>query len=86
MRPVSSTGDEARGRQQRVERAQVLLGERLGGHQQGRLGARLDRLADRERGDDGLARADLALQQPPHRALAGEVHADLAGGAPLLGA
>ena len=59
---------EPGGRQEGVERAQVLLGERLGGHEQRRLGARLDRLAHREHRDEGLAGAHLPLQQAAHRA------------------
>ena len=68
---------QAGGRQQPVEGAEVLLGERLGRNQQRRLRAGLDRLADRKRGDDRLAGADLALKAP-HRALAVQVAADLA--------
>ena len=76
---------EAGRREQRVEGAQVLLGERLGGDEHGGLGAGLDRLADRQDGDQRLARADLALQEAPHRARRGEVAADLPDGVPLGG-
>ena len=67
--PVSSSSGE-RAAEQRVERAVVLLGERLGGRHQRGLRAVLDRAQHRLQGDDRLARSDLAHQQPLHRALA----------------
>ena len=57
-------------RHQLLQRREVLLGERLGRRHQRGLGAGLDRAQHRVERDDGLARADLAHQQPLHRALA----------------
>ena len=74
-RPVRRT--ELAGRrkrtEQRGERAGVLLGEHLGRRQQRRLTAAVDDLQHRAQGDDGLAGADLALQQPVHRRVARQV-------------
>ena len=63
--------------EQPVERAVVLLGQRLGGRHQRGLGAVLDRPQHRVQRHDGLARADLAHQEPLHRPVAGEVRVDL---------
>jgi hypothetical protein len=63
-------------RHQRLQRREVLLGERLGRRHQRRLGARLDRPQHRVERDDGLARADLAHQQPLHRPAGREVVVD----------
>jgi hypothetical protein len=63
--------------QPRAELAVVLLGEDLGGRHDRGLVAALDRLQRGERGHDGLAAADVALQQPLHRVRAREVGADL---------
>ena len=60
------------------ELAVVLLGEDLGRRHERHLPAALDRLQRRERGDDRLAAADVALQQPLHRLARFEVVADLA--------
>ena len=51
----------------------MLLGERLGRRHQRALEAVLDRAQHRVQRDDGLARADLAHQQPLHRRARGEV-------------
>ena len=53
----------------------MLLGEDLGGRHDRRLPAVLDRLQRGERRDDGLAAADVALQQALHRVRLGEVGA-----------
>ena len=63
-------------RHQRLQGREVLLGERLGRRHQRGLGAVLDRAQHRVQRDDGLARADLAHQQPLHRAVAREVGVD----------
>ena len=55
----------------------VLLGERLGRRHQRGLVARLERAQHRVEGDHGLARADLAHQQPLHRLARREVGVDL---------
>ncbi len=59
------------------DRQEVLLGERLGRRHQRRLSSGLDRAQKRVERDGGLARADVALQQPLHRLLACEVGVDL---------
>jgi hypothetical protein len=55
------------------DRAVVLSGQHLGRGQQNRLSAGVDGLQHRTEGDNGLARANLPLQQPVHRARAGEL-------------
>ena len=62
---------------ERLQRGEVLLGERLGGRHERRLHAVLDGAQHRVQGDDGLARADLAHEQALHRALGGEIGVDL---------
>ncbi|MDT4832385.1 hypothetical protein FQZ97_659410 [compost metagenome] len=57
--------------------AEVLLGQDFGRRHQRRLVAGIDGLARRQRGDDGLAAADVALQQPVHRVRARHVGGDL---------
>ena len=64
--------------EQRAQRGGVLLGERLRRRHQRALAAGLDRPHERVRGDDGLARADVAEQQPAHRARAAQVAVELA--------
>ena len=56
-----------------ADRAVVLLGQDLGGGQQRGLAARVDDLEHGPDRDHGLARADLALQQPVHGERAGQV-------------
>ncbi len=60
------------------DREEVLLGERLGRRHERALPAVLDRAEERVERDDGLARADVALQKPLHRRRAREVAVDLA--------
>ena len=60
------------------ELAKMLFRQDLGGRHEGDLPPRLDRLQRRQRRDDRLAAADVALQQPLHRHRALEVVADLA--------
>ena len=55
----------------RGDRAVVLRGEHLGRGEQRGLAAGVDGREHRAQRDDGLARADLALQQPVHRARRG---------------
>ena len=64
------------------DRQEVLLGERLGRRHQRALPPGLDRAQQRVERDHRLARADVALQQPPHRDAAGEVGVDLARAPP----
>ena len=59
------------------DRAVVLRGEHLGRREQRRLPAGVDHLQHRAQRDHGLAGADLALQQPVHRVVAGQVGRDL---------
>ena len=61
----------------RGQRAVVLLGEHLGGGEQGRLRTGVDHAQHGPQRDDRLAGADLALEQPVHRVLGGEVVEDL---------
>ena len=63
--------------QQPAERREVLLGENLRRRHDRRLVARLHRRAHGERGDHGLARADVALQQAMHRIRRRHVAADV---------
>ena len=63
----------------------VLLGEHLGRRHQRALVAALHGGQQRRDGDDRLARADVALQQPVHRVRRGEVGVDLADHPPLGG-
>ena len=65
------------------ELAHVLLGEDLGGRHHRRLAAGIDRGEAGDRGDDGFAAADVALQQPLHRMRLREVAQDLRHGAAL---
>ncbi len=51
----------------RGDRAVVLLGEHLGGREQRRLPAGVDHAQHRAQRHQGLAGADLALEQPVHR-------------------
>ena len=73
VEPVSSAACTQLARHQRLQRGEVLLGERLGRRHQRRLRAVLDRAQHRVERDDGLARADLAHQQPLHRPAGREV-------------
>ena len=56
--------------------AVVLLGQDLGGRHQGGLLAGFDRAQHGEQRDQGLAGADIALQQAQHAAGGGEVGVD----------
>ena len=71
-------------RAQRLDREEVLLGERLGGRHQRAAVAALDRAQQRVERDHGLARAHVALQQPLHRRAAGEVVVELGDRALLV--
>ena len=64
-------------RAQLVDREEVLLGERLGRRHERALAAQLDRAEQRMQRDDGLPRADLALEQTLHRERPVEVGVDL---------
>ena len=55
----------------------VLLGEHLGRREHRRLPAGVDDGEHRAQRDHRLARADLALEQPVHRVLGGQVGEDL---------
>ncbi len=70
---------------QGAHRGEVLAGEELGGHQQGRLLAVLYRPQTGQQRHQGLARADVTLEQPPHGGSAAQVILDLRH-RPLLGA
>ena len=59
------------------DRPVVLLGQHLGGREQRGLAARVDDPQHRPQRDQGLAGADLALEQPVHRVRLGEVALDL---------
>ena len=59
------------------QRAVMLLGQHLCRRHQRRLSARLDRAEHGQHGDQRLARANVALQQPEHPAWSSEVPFDL---------
>ncbi len=67
----------------RLDRPEVLLGEHLGGCEQRRLPAGVDDLEHRPERDQGLAGADLALQQAVHRVRRGQLGRDLLADAAL---
>ena len=62
---------------ERRQGAEVLAREHLGRRHQRGLGAGLDRPEHGQRGDQGLAGADIALQQPEHAVRRGHVGVDL---------
>ena len=66
-----------------VELAPVLLGQDLGRRHHRRLRARIDRGEAGDGGDDGLAAADVALQQALHRVRLAQIMQDLVHGARL---
>ena len=70
--------------EERLQRAEVLLRERLGRRHQRRLMSGLDRAQHREDADHRLAAAHLPHQQPLHRLCAGEILVDLLDGPPLV--
>ena len=63
-------------REQRPERLEVLAGEEVGRGEQRALAAGPRDGRERVRRDRGLARADVALEQPEHRRRPGEVGPD----------
>ena len=75
----------ARPRQPGREALGVLLGEDLGRRHEGALRAVLGGEQQREARDDGLADADVALEQSRHRASRAQIRRDLPH-RPLLGA
>ena len=60
-----------------LDREEVLLGEHLGRRHQRALPSRLDGPQQRRERDDGLAGADVALEQPLHRRRPRQVAVDL---------
>ena len=68
-----------------LEREEVLLGERLRRRHQRAEPPGLDRAQQRIERDDGLAGADVALEQPLHRHGPLEIGVDLLDGALLVG-
>ena len=63
----------------------MLLGEHLGGREQRRLAPGVDDAQHRAERHDGLAGADLALEQPVHRVTGGQVVEDLLADRALAG-
>ena len=63
--------------------AGVLLGQHLGGGHQGPLATGLDRREQRRDRHNGFAAAHIALHQPGHRPLPGQVGTDLGQHPPL---
>ena len=61
---------------ERRDPLEVLAGEHLRRRHHCRLSSRLDHVGHREQRDDGLARADVALQEPNHPFLGPEIGAD----------
>ncbi len=68
-----------------LDREEVLLGQRLGRRHQRAAVAAFDRAQERVQRDHGLARADVALEEPLHRRGAAEVGVDLGDRALLVG-
>ena len=68
---------QADARRQRRHALVVLAGENLGRRHHRRLPARFDHLRHRQERDDGLARSDVALQQPQHALFGSEIGADV---------
>jgi hypothetical protein len=62
---------------QRLDREEVLLGQRLGRRHQRSAEARFHGSEQSVERDDGLAGADVALEQPLHRRFAGKIAVDL---------
>ena len=81
----AARGVHAQRRQQAGERALVLLGQDRRRHHEHRLAAVLDDRQHRPRRDQGLAGADVALQQPVHRLAARQVGVELREGPQLVG-
>ena len=75
--PVSSVSGRSSGANQRREVARVLLGEQLRRRHHRGLKAGFDGAHGGERGDDGLAAADVALHEPQHRTGLREIALDL---------
>ena len=77
FRRLVASGDQrdrqARGFGQRLDGGEMLAGEDFGRRHQRGLPPGLDGLRHGEQGDDRLARADIALQQPQHALVAGEI-------------
>jgi hypothetical protein len=67
----------ASGPEHRAQRAGVLLGEHLGRGQQRGLAAAVDDLQHRPQRHEGLAGADLALQEAVHRARLAQLRASV---------
>ena len=68
---------QADARRERSHALVVLAGENLGRRHHRRLSASLDHLRHRHKRDDGLARSDVALQQPDHALFSSEIGADV---------
>ncbi len=71
------------GRRKRRDGGKVLACQDLGRRHQRGLAAGLDDGGGGEQRDDGLARADVALQQPQHALGLGEIGDDVGNGAGL---
>ena len=81
---VSSDDADAERRAQLVDGEEVLLGEGLGRRHERALAPDLDRAEERVERDDGLPRADVALEEALHRNRALEVGVDLGDRALLI--
>ena len=68
---------QARALGQRSHPLVMLAGENLGRRHHRRLSSRFDHVGHRQERDDGLARADVALQQSQHALLGLEVGTDV---------
>ena len=68
---------KADARRQRRHSLVVLAGENFGRRHHRRLPARFDHLRHRQERDNGLARSDVALQQPQHALFGSEIGADV---------
>ncbi len=77
LAPGEKGDAKTRRRGEALDGLEVLPGEQLGRRHQRRLSAGLDRGRHGEQRDDGLAAADIALQQPDHAVRPGEIGVDL---------
>ncbi len=77
--------DRGEGAQQRLDRADVLVGEDPGGGQEGGLSAAVEDLEHGAQGDHRLAAADVPLQEALHGRRSGQVGRDLLADGSLPG-
>ena len=82
--PRHQRDGQARGLGERPDGGEMLARENLRRRHQGGLSSGLDHMGHRQQGDDGLAGADVALQQPQHALVAFEIGGNLRDGFGLV--